>query len=351
MFVSKEILIIRLSSIGDVIHCTPVASSLKAAWPDCKITWLVGEVAADLLKNNPNIDEIIIWSREKFEKYLRDWKFKEVLGMWRDLQNKLQGKQYYAVLDIHGLFLTGMIARQVKTQRRIGMTGTKELNSLFMTKTCRPLGRHITDKYLGVLACLGLQSVDQKMYLGIAKEAKDFAERFLKEHAVMSQEKILVLVLGTTWPTKNWPLIFFIEIVRILHKDFRIILCGGKEEMELGREVEMKAGVPVINAVGLTKLLEMAGIIELASVVVAGDTGPLHMAGALEVPTVGMFGPTDPATYAPLGEQHTIISSALACSYCHKQRCPQGEEKCMRSISPEAVVQKVYAITRQTFVE
>jgi len=346
MFVAKEILIIRLSSIGDVIHCTPVASSLKSAWPDCKITWLVGEVSADLIKNNPSIDEIIIWSRERFEKSFRDFKFKEALGMWRDLQNKVHGKQYYAVLDIHGLFLTGMIARLINTQRRIGMTGTKELNSLFMTQTCKPLGRHITDKYLGVLTGLGIQSVDHKMNLVIAEDAKKFAERFLKDHAILPQEKVLVLVLGTTWPTKNWPVASFIEAVKLLHKDFRIILCGGKAELELGREVEMRAGVPVINAVGLTNLLEMAGIIELASVVVAGDTGPLHMAGALEVPTVGMFGPTDPATYVPFGEQHAMLSSALECSYCHKQRCPQGEEKCMRSITPAAVVQKVYAVAR-----
>ncbi len=341
---SKEILIIRLSSIGDVIHCTPVASSLKAAWPDCKITWLVGEVSAALLKDNPHIDEIIVWSREKFDKNFRDRNFKKALGMWRELQHKLQGRQYYAVLDIHGLFLTGMIARQVNTQRRIGMTGTKELNSLFMTKTCKPLGKHITDKYLGVLSCLGIQAVDHTMHLVIPKEAKAFAEQFLQKYAILPQEKILVLVLGTTWPTKNWPLAFFIEVVGQLHKDFRIILCGGKAEMELGREVKRKAGASVINAVGLTSLLEMAGIIEIASVVVAGDTGPLHMAGALEVPTVGMFGPTNPATYAPLGGQHAIISSTLPCAYCHKQRCPQGEERCMKSITPEAVIQKIYAV-------
>jgi lipopolysaccharide heptosyltransferase I len=344
--VSKEILIIRLSSIGDVIHCTPVASSLKAAWPDCKITWLVGEVSADLLKDNPNIDEIIVWSRERFDKHFRDLKFKEALGMWHDLQNKLHGRQYYAVLDIHGLFLTGMIARQIKTQRRIGMTGTKELNSFFMTETCKPLGRHITDKYLGVLSGLGIQSVDHKMHLVIPKEAKDFAERFFRKYDILPQEKILVLVLGTTWPTKNWPVTFFIEVVRLLHKDFKIILCGGKAELELGREVEQKTGVPVINAVGVTKLLEMAGIIELASVVIAGDTGPLHIAGALEVPTVGMFGPTNPVMYAPLGEQHGVLSSTLVCSYCHKHRCPKGKEKCMESITPEAVVQKVYTVAR-----
>jgi lipopolysaccharide heptosyltransferase I len=344
--VSKEILIIRLSSIGDIIHCTPVASSLKAAWPDCKITWMVGEVSADLLKNNPDIDEIIIWSREKFEKYLRAFQFKKALEMWHDLQYKLQGKHFYAVLDIHGLFLTGMIAKQAKTKRRIGLRGAKELNPLFMNETGEALGKHITDKYLGVLACLGIDTVDHKMSLVVPEEARQFVSKFLQEHAILPQEKILVLVLGTTWPTKNWPPSHFVELIKLLHRDFRIILCGGKAEVEMGREVETRAGVSIINSIGLTSLLEMAAIIETASAVVAGDTGPLHMAGALDVPSVGMFGPTNPATYAPQGKQHAIVFSTLPCSYCHKQQCPEGERTCMESITPEAVAQKVYAIAR-----
>jgi lipopolysaccharide heptosyltransferase I len=345
ILVSKEILIIRLSSIGDIIHCTPVASSLKAAWPDCKITWMVGEVSADLLKDNPNIDEILIWSREKFEKHLRAYQFKKALEMWRDLQDKLQGRAFYAVLDIHGLFLTGMIARQAKTEKRIGLKGAKELNSLFMNETAQALGKHITDKYLGVLAHLGIERVDHRMCLVVSQDARQFVKNFFQEHTVAAQEKILVLVLGTTWATKNWPPAFFIEIIKLLYRDFRIVLCGGKAEVEIGREVETKAGVPIINSIGLTSLLEMAGIIEQASAVVAGDTGPLHMAGALGVPTVGMFGPTDPAIYAPQGEQHATLFSNLPCSYCHKQKCPGGERKCMETITTEAVAQKVYAIT------
>lgn len=344
---SKEILIIRLSSIGDIIHCTPVASSLKIAWPDCKITWLVGEVSAELLKGNPDIDEIVVWSREKFEKHLRSFKVKESLEMWRDLQYKLQGKHFYAVLDIHGLFLTGMIAKQAKTEKRIGLKGAKELNSLFMTETGKALGKHITDKYLGVLACLGIDSVENRMSFVVSEEARQFARKFLQGHAVLPQERILVLVLGTTWTTKNWPRAFFIELIKFLYRDFRIILCGGKAEVEMGREVEIKAGVPIINSIGLTSLLEMAAIIENASVVVAGDTGPLHMAGALGIPTVGMFGPTNPATYAPQGKQHAILFSTLPCSYCHKQKCPEGERKCMESITPEAVAQKVYVIANE----
>lgn len=344
----KNILIIRLSSIGDVIHCTPVASSLKATWPDCNITWLVSELAADLIKYNPHIDEVIIWSREKFEKHLREFKLKEAWRMWSDLKEQVEGKYFDIVLDIHGLFLTGMIASQVKTGRRIGMRGAKELNSLFMNETGKPVGEHIIHKYLGVLTCLGIEKLDTRMHLIVPPEARQFAQNFFKEHVGVQTGKIAIVVLGTTWPSKNWPALFFEKLVLLLVKDFTIVLCGGRQEMAMGKEIETRTGVGVINTIGQTGLLDMAALMEKAVVVIAGDTGPLHMAGALGVPTVGIFGPTNPAIYAPQGEGNVSLVSNLSCSYCHKQRCPQGKEaECMKEITPEAVLHKVYEVYRK----
>jgi len=344
--VAKNILIIRLSSIGDVIHSTPVASSLKAAWPDCNITWLVGQVSAELLQDNPDIDEMIIWSRERFEKNLRELNFKEALEMWRELKSNFKGKEYDAVLDIHGLFLTGFIASKVQAKQRIGMRYAKELNSLFMSQTGMPLGRHITEKYLGVLSPLGIEPQCHKMTLVIPKYVKGFVEGFLKAQAILPQDKMIVLILSTTWDSKNWPASYFIELIKELYKSFRIVLCGGKSEIEVGIAIERNAGIPLINMVGQTSLLEMAGIIEQAVLLIAGDTGPLHMAAALGTPTIGIFGPTDPAVYAPRGERNIALPSQLHCTHCHKMQCPKGEAICMKDITPAMVVQKVYDIVR-----
>lgn len=343
---TKEILIIRLSSIGDVVHCTPVAESLKTAWPDCKITWLVGEVSADLLKYNPYIDEIIIWSRERFEKHLRSLEFSKALTIWQNLRNMLASRKFYAVLDIHGLFLTGMIAKQAKAVRRIGLSGAREFNTLFMTETAAPFGNHITDKYLGVLRPLGITSVKHKMTVIVPEEIKRLTEDFLKDKGIAPYEKYAVLVPGTTWPSKNWPSCFFIETVRLLHKNFKIVLCGGKAELNLGMEIENTPGLPVVNTIGQTGLLEMAGIIERASVVITGDTGPLHIAAALGTPTIALFGPTDPSVYAPLGKKSAILVNRLPCSFCHKTKCPKGDAYCIKSITPDKVVQEVYKVAR-----
>lgn len=344
---NREILIIRLSSIGDVIHCTPVAGSLKAAWPDCKITWLVGEVCADLIKDNPYVDEIMVWSRERFDKYLRSYEFGQALTLWRDLQQQLAAKSFYAALDIHGLFLTGMIARQVRTDRCIGMSDARELNPLFMTEKAAPLGKHIIDRYLGVLTALGIRPACREMTLIVPEEAKEFAKNFLHQENVLSEDKLAVLVPGTTWKTKNWPPERFAATAQKLAKDFKILLCGGKSELTMGQEIMAKAGVPVINAIGQTSLLEMAAILERAAIVIAGDTGPLYMAAALGTPTVAIFGPTNPETYVPPGKANAFVYNQQACSFCHKTKCRIKSTDCMSSVQPEAVIEQVYRVLKK----
>ena len=340
----KEVLIIRLSSIGDVIHCTPVARSLKKAWPNCKITWLIGGVSAELLTYNPYVDEIMVWSREKFEKHLRNFEFKKAMAMWTSLREQLSARSFAVVLDIHGLFLTGMISKLAKTDRRIGMSQAKELNSLFMTETATPCGPHITDKYLGVLRPLGISSVDHQMFLAISEQERSFAEKFLAGEEILPHEKFVVIIPGTTWLSKNWPTDLFAQTIQILCKDFKIVMCGGNAEVELGRKIQEQAGVPIINAVGKTGLLEMSALIARGTVVIAGDTGPLHIAAALMVPTVAIFGPTNPDTYAPLGQGNAILVNHQPCSFCHKVNCPQDNNLCMSRITPQAVAEQVYCM-------
>ncbi len=325
-----------------MIHCSPVAGALKAAWPDCRLTWLVGEVCADLVKYNPLVDEVIVWSRERFEKHLRAFEFKKALSLWHSLQACLRSREFYAALDIHGLFLTGLIAKEVNTGRRIGLSGAREFNPRFMTETAEPLGPHITEKYLGVLTPLGITPGSRQMTLGIPAAAVSFADHYLTDAGITRQDRIAVLVPGTTWQAKNWPPELFARTAALLSRDFKIILCGGKQEMAMGQEIEAKAGIPVTNAIGKTSLLEMAAMLARAAVVVAGDTGPLYMAAALETPTVALFGPTNPETYAPPGRQNRFVVNKLACSFCHKMKCQQGKNDCMNSITPAAVVEQVY---------
>lgn len=344
---NREILIIRLSSIGDVIHCTPVAGALKEAWPGCRITWLVGENSASVIQHNPLIDEVVVWSRERFEKCLRAGAFREAWAMWRQLKADLAGRAFYAALDVHGLFLTGMIMRLVKAKHRIGLSGAKELNPLFMTSTGKPLGRHITEKYLGVVTALDIKPGCPRMTLTIPPAARQSAAAFLAAAGITAEAKIAILVPGTTWITKNWLPELFAETARLLAGDFTVMLCGGKAELPFGQAIEAAAGVPLVNAIGRTSLLEMGGLLERAAVVVGGDTGPIHMAAALGTPTVALFGPTDPAVYKPPGERHAAVVAPGDCVFCHKMKCRLETGACMKAIRPEDVVRQICRVTAE----
>ena len=340
----KKILIIRLSSIGDVIHCTPVAKALKTAWPDCQITWLTGEVCADLIRYNPYVDECIVWSRERFERYCRKYEFKEAWRMWRELMKIFSAREFYAVLDIHGLFLTGLIASKIKAEHRIGLKDARELNFLFMTETVRPNGRHMTKRYISILEPLGIFANGDDMTLVVPDKEKKFAANFLRQAGVKAGDKLAVLVPGTTWSSKNWSPEFFAKTVSLIAGDFKSIICGGIAEITIGHEIESKVSSSLINAIGKTNLLEMASILERASVVVAGDTGPLHMAAALKIPTVAIFGPSDPESYRPLGDISIALFHKQECSFCHKQNCPKGKSDCMKSVLPQEVAEAVYKL-------
>jgi lipopolysaccharide heptosyltransferase I len=340
----KKILIIRLSSIGDVIHCTPVAKALKNAWPDCQITWLTGEVCADLIRYNPYVDECIVWSRERFEKYCRKCEFKKAWRMWRELMDIFSAKEFYAVLDIHGLFLTGLIASKIKAERIIGLKDAKELNSLFMTDTVKPHGRHMIKRYMSILEPLGIFANGDDMTLVVPDKERKFAANFLRQAGFKTGEKLTVLVPGTTWPSKNWSPEFFAKTAALIAGDFKSVICGGISEIKIGHEIEARVSSSLINAIGKTNLLEMAAILERASVVVAGDTGPLHMAAALRIPTVVIFGPSDPDCYRPLGDNSIALFHKQDCSFCHKQNCPKGKSDCMKSVLPQEVAEAVYKL-------
>lgn len=346
MLTKARFLIIRLSSIGDVLHSTPVARALKTAWPNCHITWLVGQVPSDLLGSNPYIDELYIWPRERWENHMRRGQFKKAWQLWRSLQCDLQSRNFDVTLDIHGLFLSGMIATASKAPRRIGMGNTQELNWLFMNEIAPSLPQevHVIERYLSVLKPLGIHSKEYAMTLHLPDEAIAFAKNFLRSHGVAETDTIIALNPGTTWPSKNWPTEYYAIVAKALQNNGHILLCGGPSEQALGESIVTQSNVPVINAINQTSLLQLAALISQCNVLVTGDTGPLHMGIALNIPTVSLFGPTDPQKFGPLTGEYVILQESIDCRPCHKKNCPLTHLKCMHSLYPQRVITAVQTL-------
>lgn len=340
----KRYAIVRLSSIGDVLHCTPVARNLKQHQPSCHITWVVGQVSAEMVKDNPFIDEVYIWPRERWEKCMRQGKLREAWSIWQQLKSDMAQKHFDIALDIHGLFLSGMVTKALGAPRRIGLSGNKEPNGLFMTEKAplMPDDVHVIQRYLSILRPLGIDTQDYSMTLCLLDKYKAFAKAFLHEQGVSEKERLIILNPATTWRAKNWPPEYFAEVADALSSEGRIVICGGPADQGIAQQIIELTTAPIINAVGKTSLMEMAALLERASVVIVGDTGPLHMAVAIGTPTVSIFGPTDPARFGPLTPGHIVLTGQAECSPCHKTVCPKKDMRCMHSIKPDVVIKAAY---------
>lgn len=343
MHSNTRIAVIRLSSVGDVLHGTPVVRAIKKACPSCHVTWIVGSVSADVLAGNPYIDEVYIWSREHWEKLLRQRRFSEALAYWRKLRDDLHARDFDIALDIHGIFISGLVMLATGAKRKIGMQNTRELNHLFVTERASlpPAGPHVIQRYLSVLSALQVSPDGWEMDLVPTPDAIEFADSFLKKAHYDPAKPLIAINPKTTWPTKNWPPEHFAAAASELAKDGQLLLCGGPGDKDTADAISRAAGVPVINATGQTRLHELAALLSRCQVLLTGDTGPLHMAVALRVPTVSIFGPTNPAIYGPLPPGHIVLRSNAACAPCNKQRCHRKDLRCQHDVSPQMAVEAV----------
>lgn len=346
---NERIAIVRLSSVGDVLHCTPVARAIKKAAPSCRITWIVGSVSADVLAGNRYIDEVYIWSREHWEKLMRNYRFGEALAYWQKLRDDLDERSFDTAIDIHGIFISGLVMLATGAKRKIGLQNTRELNSLFVTEKASrpPEGPHVIQRYLSVLNNLQVTPDGYNMDLMLTQDAAQFADTLLANLGYDSSRPMVALSPKTTWATKNWPPEYFAAAARSLSPHAQLLLCGGPGDTATAEEIIRQAKVPFINTVGKTRLHELAALLARSDVLLTGDTGPLHMAVALGIPTVSVFGPTSPAVYGPLTSGHTVLQSVLDCGPCNKQRCRLEKLRCLRDVAPETAVAAIKNVLAQ----
>lgn len=346
MLNNKRILIIRLSSIGDVLHATPVAKALKKTYPACHITWIVSKTAASLIKTNPYIDEVLIWSREEFEAAATNRHLSQLKKLWLQLKVFYRHKKFDIALDIHGLFLTGAIIYASRTPRRIGMAKTRELNRFFMTEQAPApaSSEHVIKRYLSVLQPLGIDADDCQMTLNIPAETEKFADTFFLQNNLTADRPIVMVNPKTSWSSKNWDNAHFAKCIELIDEKAQIIICGGSQDRQAADWIKHLIRRPIINAAGQTSLLELAALLKKTTLLLTGDTGTLHIGIAVETPTISLWGPTRPQQYGPMTPQHKVMLTPYSCRNCHKTICRLKNNACMAAITPESVAVQINAM-------
>lgn len=330
----KNLLIIRLSSLGDIIHTLPAFSVLRQNFPEARILWACEKSGREILELVPGLDEIIIWPNN----FVRT-------GL------KIRKDKIEVAFDFQGLMKSAFLALISGAKRRLGFPrqNLKEpLACLFYTETSTPINEfdhHVIYKNLRLLDLIGLKtewkSENLHFPLFIPEEIRKKVKEKMAEAGLAHDRPLMIFNIGASWESKRLPAAFWIEVItgvrKELNRDYSFyLLWGSQEELNLARTIQLATDIPVVP---FLTIKEVIALISSSFLLVSGDTFALQVASALRVPVVGLFGPTSPTRNGPVRSHDAFIYASVNCSPCYQRRC--SRPRCWESISPQQVTSAI----------
>lgn len=335
-----NILIVKLSAVGDVIHTLPSLAALRHRFPKAHISWVVEEAASDLLRNHPCLDEVIISGRKRWLKELRQAKFSQVFAEAGRFLSHLRSRRYDLALDFHGLFKSAILTWLSGAPRRLGYDSMQELSGLFYSeKIPEDLNRHAVDRYLDFPRHLGADPEKPEFPLDISEPQHRHIEGLLAEFQLGDGRNLIAINTVALWETKLWNDEKFARLAdRIACELKASVVFTGSDPVPMEGILSQMMN-PAVNLGGRTSLRELAHLYQRARLLITTDSGPMHLAAAVGTPVVALFGPTDPVRTGPYGEGHRVLRKGLPCSPCFRKSC--SRVICMEDISVDEVFNAV----------
>jgi len=293
----QRILLIRPSALGDVARTVPALASLRRAYPDAAIDWLVRDTFAEAIAAHPALDRIVGFPRSRFRRFGRSAAVtREALGWLGDLRRR----GYDAAFDLQGLLRSGLFTGASGAKRRVGFADAREGAWLAYNRRHRVRAGHTVERMLGLLEAEGVATTpDMRLYVPPA-DAR-WADAWLVDHG-LTAGRYAVIAPTAKWRSKQWPAERFDALVERLGR-YELeagVVVGAAEERDMASPLlRAEAAVPRIDMVGRTSVGRLMALIERAALAVCNDSAALHLAVGLGRRCLGVFGPTDPAAVGP----------------------------------------------------
>lgn len=331
----KKILIVKLSSIGDVLHTIPCLMALRKNFPNAQIDWIVEELSFNLIEGHPALNNIYKIPKKRWRANFFNLFQNEISPFIKEIRSQ----KYDVAIDFQGLTKSGLIAYLSGAKTRIGFGDKdgREINKIFTNKKVYlPQNLHIVEKNLYLLTALGINEKNPEFKIPITDEDRKFINDWMNSEKL--EKGFIILNPGAGWITKRLPPERFIELaIKIkneLNKEIVLTWGPGEEELvkNMQEEINKKAGKIYIPP--RTTLRQYCALAEQSIAFIGGDTGPMHLAAAMKVPIVSFFGASDAKRNQPYCEKKYVIQlNEIECVPCWKKQCPRQDIKCMNDIN------------------
>ena len=356
-----KILILKPSSLGDVIQALPVLRLLKLHFRDAEIFWWIDSALAPLLEGDPDLAGIVCFERRRWAAP-RHWP-----EMLRSIR-RMREQHFDLVIDLQCLARSGAFAWLANGEFLVGLDEAREGARGYYDIAVRRASfhTHAVDWYLAVLPPLGVPVHKNFTWLPerpavAAKVKRKWPAAFaFTSHSTLRAPHLIALQPGARWRTKRWPVEHFAELVRLLANKFpgaRFVILGDAGDQPLGDIISRAGGMgappvssssnaqdarpTIMNLCGQTSLPEMIEWLRLCDLMITNDTGPMHAAAALGKPLIALFGPTEPRRTGPYGRLEGVLRIALPCSPCFSGHCAwKNPNECLNAIPPAMVLER-----------
>ena len=326
----RNILIIKLRYIGDVLLSTPVIRAIRTAYPNARVTAAVNPGTESVLALNPDLDEVLIVERRSL---LRQFGF---------LLN-LRSRRFDCVLDLTDGDRSAILSWFSGASVRIGFNLEHRWRGYLYTSVVEARathGRHQIERDLAALLPLGVEPAVRSPVLNVSQQDERVARQVIDEIEENSPAAPLVMLLpGARYWFKTWSVERFAELADRLSSAYecRVLIGGDRSELPIAEKICQLARCAPIVVAGRLSLLQFAALLRHCVLFVGNDNGAMHIAAAMGTPLVALFGPSDPAEWGPRGSSAEIVYKGLDCQPCYRSTCTRGEGRCMNLISVDEV--------------
>lgn len=362
-----KVLIIKTSSMGDVIHTLPALTDAQKVYPDIQFDWVVEEAFAEIPAWHPAVKRVIPVALRRWRKH--PWQSLKS-GEWPTFLRQLRTQKYDYVIDAQGLLKSALISA-LSRGLRCGLDKASAREPLASVVYNRRFAiareqhavkrlRQLFAQILGYAVPDGHDDLDYGIHLAsqiMQAENSPFCKVGSLTQA--RQGDFLIFLHGTTWDTKLWPQAYWIQLAKLANQAGCEVQIPWGNTQEKQRAEEIAAAASQVTVLPQLKLTELAVLFQKAKAIVAVDTGLGHLAAALGVPTISLYGPTDASFIGTLGKNQTHLSVNFVCAPCKQKICTFVNEEndetevkpvCFKTLIPARVWEVLIDVVRKNAV-